>query len=333
MINSSIKILDCTLRDGGYIINWSFGENVITSIIKKLHLAGIDYIECGFLKELEYNKNKSFFSSIKDLEKILNPNQKYTLMVNYGEYDISNFKECNSPNIRIRVAFKKYNQREALEYIQKLKNLGWEVGANPMHTNTYSKEELAYLLEKFNEINPESVSIVDTLGNMYEHQVLDIFRFLDDNLNKNISIGFHSHNAMQLSFSNTKAILNMNLCREIIIDSCTYGMGRGAGNLCTELITKYLNDNYEKNYKIFPVLKIIDNDLKPFYNKTPWGYSTPYYIAAIYGCHPNYATFLVKQKLSDEEIHKIISKISDNKKIIYDENYINELQNRFYQYV
>ena len=248
-------------------------------------------------------------------------------MVNFGEYSIANFSQCENKNIKIRVAFKKHNQEEALDYIQILKNLGWDVFANPMSTNTYTKEELENLILELNKINPYGVSIVDTLGNMYEKDVKDIFELIDSKLNKNIILGFHSHNSLQLSFSNTKALLKMGLKRHLVIDSCLYGMGRGAGNLCTELITKYLNDEKSTNYKILPLLKSIDNDLKPIFAKHSWGYSTPYYIAAIHGCHPNYAGFLAQNKLSDEEIDKILSKIPEEKKTSFDKDLIENLTN------
>ena len=163
------------------------------------------------------------------------------------------------------------------------------------------------------------------MGNIYENQVTDIFKHIDNILDKNIALGFHSHNSMQLSFSNTKELLNLDLDREIIIDSCLYGMGRGAGNLCTELITKYLNDNLQTNYKISPLLRTIDNILKPIYDKKPWGYSTLYYIAAIHGCHPNYATYLGEKNLSNEEIERIMDLIPQEKRTVYDEKLIKTL--------
>ena len=320
-----VKILDCTLRDGGYLIDWNFGEKKIQSIINNLNKSSIDYIECGFLKDVLYDKNKTFFSSIKDLNIFINDKQAYTLMVNYGEYGIEKFEECENKNIKIRVAFKKHNQKEALNYITQLKNKNWDVFANPMSTNTYTKNELENLIKEINSISPYGLSIVDTLGNMYEEDVIKIFEFINQMLDPSISLGFHSHNSMQLSFSNTKALLKMNIKRPLIIDACLYGMGRGAGNLCTELIIKYLNDNHSKNYKILPALKSIDKDLKPIYQKTPWGYSTPYYIAAHYGCHPNYAGFLVQKKFSDEKIDEILSKIPENIKTLYNEDYIKNL--------
>lgn len=315
-----IKVLDCTLRDGGYVIDWNFGLQTIQSIVAGLNDAGIDFIECGFLKECESNPDKTFFNSVG-----IDSFQNAAFMVNFGEYGIENFNQNGAISASIRVAFKKHRQKEALQYIKELVNRGWRVFANPMSTNTYSKDELSELIEEVNRINPYALSIVDTLGNMYEKQVVEIFSFIEMRLNPNIALGFHSHNSMQLSFSNTKALLKMGIKRDIIIDSCLFGMGRGAGNLCTELITKYLNDNYGKNYKILPILKVIDNCIKPFYLEKYWGYSTPYYIAAINGCHPNYAGYLVSKGLPDEEIDKILKQIPEDKKTVFDKEMIKKL--------
>ena len=319
------KILDCTLRDGGYVIDWNFKNKNIQSIMNNLVQAKIDFIECGFLKNCNYISDKTFFSSIEDLKKLIFSDKTYTLMINFGEYEIENFSACEDKNIKIRVAFKKHQQAEALEYIEKLVNLGWDVFANPMSSSTYSKDELENLILKINDITPYGITIVDTLGNMYENQVIDIFQFIDNILNKEIALGFHSHNSMQLSFSNTKALLSLNFDREIIIDSCLYGMGRGAGNLCTELITKYLNDNLQTDYKISQLLRTIDNILKPIYDKKTWGYSTLYYIAAIHGCHPNYATYLGEKSLSNEEIERIMSLIPQEKRTVFDKDFIKTL--------
>ena len=317
-----IKVLDCTLRDGGYIIDWMFQKDCIKSITDNLSRAKIDFIECGFLKECEYNPDKTFFDTP---ERVVLKSGRASLMVNFGEFSSENFQYAYENSPIIRVAFKKHLIKEALEYIQTLKDKGWDVFANPMSTNTYSKEELASLITELNKIEPYGISIVDTLGNMYENDVIEIFKFIDDRLEKNISIGFHSHNSMQLSFSNTKALLKAGIEREIIIDSCVYGMGRGAGNLCTELITKYLNDNCEKSYKIPPILKIITKNLKPIYDKKPWGYSTPYYIAAIHGCHPNYANHLVNLGFTDEKIDEIIALIPEEKKTSFDKELLQNI--------
>lgn len=311
----SFKLLDCTLRDGGYIIDWMFGKKNIQSVLCNLNQSGVDYIECGFLKDCESNEDKTFFAS----PDLVPENYNCTLMVNYGEYPIERFTLCKNKNVKIRVAFKKPKQKEALEYIQTLVSSGWDVFANPMSTNTYSEAELELLLNEINKIKPYGLVIVDTLGNMYQDDVCGIFEFIDKHLAAGIALGFHSHNSLQLSFSNTKALLKMNIDREIVIDCCLYGMGRGAGNLCTELILPYLNENYGGNYELLPILKVLTECINPIYQKTPWGYSTPYCIAAIHGCHPNYATYLKSLDVSDLEIGRILSQIPADKKTVFDE--------------
>ena len=112
----------------------------------------------------------------------------------------------------------------------------------------------------------------------------------------------------------------------MIIDSTIFGMGRGAGNLCTELLTEYINDNYDGNYDIIPILKIIDEQINPIFANTPWGYSVPYYLAAKNHCHPNYAKYLVeKQTVPVEVINNLLKLVPNNKKSLYDTNLIRQI--------
>ena len=322
MNKNNLKILDCTLRDGGYLIDWDFKKDNILKIHQCLCNSGIDYIECGFLKEFGADFNKTFYNTAEELLILTRQYQKYTVMINFGEYSITNFNDCLNENIKIRVAFKKEQCKDALNYIRQLKNRGWDVFANPMSTNTYTRYELKSLIDEINKIEPYGLTIVDTLGNMYENEIADIFKFIDENTDKNLALCFHSHNNMQLSFSNAKEILKLDTQREIILDSCLYGMGRGAGNLCTELITKYLNDNFGYKYDIFNLLENIKNVIMPYYYKKPWGYSIPYYMAAIRGCHPNYASYLVNLGFDETKIDELLAKIPEDKKTTYDEIFI-----------
>ena len=118
----------------------------------------------------------------------------------------------------------------------------------------------------------------------------------------------------------------MNAKRDIIIDSSVFGMGRGAGNLCTELITQYINENIEDKYELIPILEIMDEWIMPIRRKFDWGYSAPYYIAAVNDCHPNYASALInRQTLCIRDINTIIRMIPDSKKHLFDKKLINEL--------
>lgn len=326
---SNIKVLDCTLRDGGYVNNWEFKKNNISKILSNLVNAGIDYIECGFLKPKDYNEDQSLFSRIEQLDSLVSRDShstKYTLMINFGEYDINTIPDCRNKNIMFRIAFKKTQLSEAIEYCKQLKNKGYGIFINPMHTNTYSISELLKLIEQVNTIQPVGFTIVDTTGGMKKKDILTYFYTIISELNDNIALCFHSHNNLQLSFSNAQCLMEICNNRELIIDSTVFGMGRGAGNLCTELITQYINDNYNGHYDIVPILKIVDEQINPIFAKTPWGYSVPYYLAATNHCHPNYAKYLVdKQTVPVEIINKLLQNIPNNKKAGYDVNLIKQI--------
>lgn len=328
-MSNNIKILDCTLRDGGYANEWLFGENSIKTIIENLISSNVDIIECGFLKPIIYNPNKTLFSCIEDLKTQLPKScmtKVFTLMINFGEVDIDDISDCKDPNIALRIVFKKAEITDALEYCHKLKKKGYEIFINPMHTNSYSNEELKSLAYEVNKITPSVLTITDTTGSMSENETLNICEILNKNLSPDISLCFHSHNNLQLSFANALAIIKACKNRNLIIDSTVFGMGRGAGNLCTELIMHYLNDNCNKKYKIPPILKIIDTQISPIYPQKPWGYSIPYFLSAINRCHPNYAKFLSeKNNLPLETIDMLLKKIPEEHKSIFDKELINKI--------
>lgn len=322
-MKNNIKILDCTLRDGGYINDWHFGKDAISSVICNLAKAKIDFIECGFLKDIEYQSEKTVFSDISQLSNFLNNDAKYTLMINYREYPIEKIKTNINSNILLRLAFKKNDYKEALDYAEKLIQKGYDIFVNPMHINTYTDNELLDLVALVNAVKPQYFTIVDTIGAMCESDISRIFYLIDKNLNKNISLCLHSHNNMQLSFSNAQCLMKLCNNRELIIDASLFGMGRGAGNLRTELITQYLNDSYNGKYFILPLLNIVNEQINPIFQKNPWGYSVHYYLAAINNCHPNYAKYLIDKKTVDIEIiNQFLQEIPYNKKLSYDEDVI-----------
>ena len=328
-----INILDCTLREGGYVNNWDFGYQNIRDIISDLTLANIKYVECGYLKQENHSQDSSIFSSISDFMNVIsedNSDTVYTLMINYGEYDISLISDCPSENIGLRIAFKKDEVQEALDYCERVKAKGYKVFVNPMHSFSYSSTEFIDLIEMVNKIEPYALTIVDTTGSMKEKDILSLFYLTDSNLNSDIALAFHSHNGQQLSFTNAQSLIKVSRNRELIIDSTVFGIGRGSGNLCTELIAQYINDNYNGSYDTSAILQIVDNQIKPIYEKSPWGYSVPYYLAATNNCHPNYAKFLSdKDGLSAQTIAEILKQIPDNKKTNFDIELIKELYSNY----
>ncbi|UXJ69544.1 aldolase catalytic domain-containing protein [Lysinibacillus fusiformis] len=326
---SNINILDCTLRDGGYINNWNFGRKTISQIISKLSAANIDIIECGFIDDVEYDSDKSIFNSIESLKKIIEPKNKnvlYVGMIAQPYIPIEKVSDFDGSSIDgIRLTFHENEVDEALVYAKQLIEKGYKVFIQPVGTSSYSDLKLLELVKKVNEIKPYAFYLVDTLGVMYKNDLLRMYHLLDNNLDESILVGFHSHNNLQLSFSNAQELLTLHSKREIIIDSSVFGMGRGAGNLCTELITQYINDNLIYSYDVIPLLEIYDEHLSKINNDVSWGYSIPYYLAATYMCHPNYASYLLnKQTITVKSISKILAKLPIDKRDIYDTDLIEE---------
>ncbi|HFP8864919.1 TPA: 3-hydroxy-3-methylglutaryl-CoA lyase, partial [Enterococcus faecium] len=149
--------------------------------------------------------------------------------------------------------------------------------------------EFLAVIKNVNQFKPYAFYIVDSFGMMKGKDLTRLFYMIEHNLEKDIQIGFHSHNNMQLAYSNAQKLITVQTNRSLIIDSSVYGMGRGAGNLNTELFVEYLNDNAGKKYQLKPLLYIIDEILNSFYQKSYWGYSLPNYISAVHNAHPNYA--------------------------------------------
>jgi len=329
---NNIRLLDCTLRDGGYINNWNFGQKSIKKIIEKLAISNIDIIECGFIRDVEFTNNKSIFNNVETIKEFIKPKNRnitYVGMIDQPYIPIDRIKEYDGTSIDgFRLTFHENEKEieEALAYGKILMEKGYKVFIQPVGTSSYSDESLLELIKKVNKLKPYAFYLVDTLGLMYKNDLLRMYHLIDHNLDESISIGFHSHNNLQLSFSNAQELLMLHTKRNIIIDSSVFGMGRGAGNLCTELVTQYINENIEEKYNVVPLLEIIDEHLSKFSSEPKWGYSVPYYIAAINNCHPNYASYLMnKQTISVKSINTILKQLPLKKRDIYDELYIEDL--------
>ncbi len=326
---NKIKVLDCTLRDGGYVNNWQFGKENIMKILLKLLEANIDIIECGFLTErVTYNEECSKFDTIERVANFLPKdlrNSTIVGMINYGEYSLDNLPDSDGL-FGLRVAFHKKDLEAALEYCKGVFDKGYKLFIQPMVSVSYTDIEFLNLIKAVNEIKPYAFYIVDSFGVMKRNDLMRLYYMVDHNLDEDIFVGYHSHNNMQLSYSNAQALVDMKTQRELIIDASVFGMGRGAGNLNTELFIEYLNDNNDGDYKSKPLLQIIDQVLNNFYLSSYWGYSLPHYVSAVYNCHPNYASYLAdKNTLTVEDISNILGGMTENKKNNFDKVYIDNL--------
>lgn len=332
---NNTKLLDCTLRDGGYINDWNFGFRTIKDLIKKLVSSRVDYVEVGFLRNCEYDRDKVLFNNCAEIMPILpekRGNALFTAMALHNKYDIEKLEPYDGKTIdAIRVTFHDYDIDEGLTFIRKAKDKGYKVFCNPINIMGYSDEMILQLLKKVNQVQPYAFSIVDTFGSMMKSDLQRIYSLVEHNLDKSIVIGLHLHENLALAYSLAQEFIAMKSAeRKSVIDASMLGMGRVPGNLCMELIMDYMNKNQSGTYDVNPVLDGIDDYIIQLKKIEPWGYSTAYALSAKYNLHRNYAEYLLsKGRLRAKQINQILASIEEHKKTTYDEAYIESLYERF----
>lgn len=335
-MRSQIQLLDCTLRDGAYIVDSMFGEAAIKGIITKMGDANIDIIECGWLKDRKYEAGSTFFHIPEDIRSYLgkkNQNSIFVAMIDWNRYDLSQLPSYDGETIdAIRVVFPREHFREGVEFGKIICDKGYRVFFQAADTLAYSDSELIELAKEVNRVKPEALSIVDTFGAMYGSDLEHIVGILDEHITDEIKLGFHSHNNQQMSFANSMQFAKLlEKCnRNGIIDSSLCGMGRGAGNAATELVANYLNRKHHGNYDLNTILDAIDMYMGYFQANYRWGYSTPYFIAGIYCTHVNNIAYLLNNhRANAKDMNNIIGAMSLEDRRHYDYDL---LENKYLEY-
>jgi len=324
-MDKKITLLDCTLRDGAYIVDSRFGDAAIVGIIQKLRDAGIDVIECGWLKDPPHQPGSSFFHVPADAKPYIPGKYAQTLyaaMIDWDRYQVEQLPQNDGSSIdAIRVVFPHGKCCEGAAVGKVIREKGYQVLFQAANTLAYSDDDLRVLAETVNAVNPLAVSIVDTFGAMYAKDLDRIAAILDKELDPGIRLGFHSHNNQQLSFALSMHFADyfQNSERKIMIDASLCGMGRGAGNTATELLASYLNRNCHGSYDMDVILDAIDTYMTRFSEQYSWGYSAPYLIAGMYCCHVNNIAYLQKNhRTNAKDMRNIIAALSPEDRRKYD---------------
>ncbi|MDR1465993.1 MAG: aldolase catalytic domain-containing protein [Treponema sp.] len=321
MINADVRILDCTLRDGGYINDWNFGSWTIRSVVTRLDSAGVDIIECGFLdSRVEYDKDRCLYPDIpsvaKTLATALPKRALLVAMIDYGTFKQDLLVPKSEAVLDgIRLIFKKENIDEALTYAREIKRLGYKLFLNPVALTSYRDMEILQLIDRINEIKPDGMSIVDTYGLMFDNDMKKYIYLIDSNLNPDTALGYHTHNNLQMGNAHCVSFINWNLQRAKIVDSSILGMGKNAGNACTELVGSYIEKIGLKQLDVNHIFECAHTDILKFAVKSNWGYGLDNLLSAIHDCSPNWIKFLMsKHTLSIKSIRAILDSLPFEKR-------------------
>lgn len=336
---NNIKVLDCTLRDGGFCLEDAKKQNIVTKhfsskdiqlIIQKLTMAKLDYVEIGAIEES--GDNKTIFAIWNEIEEAMlyieqykKEYTQYALFFRGPDIPISKIPNCNGesyPIIRLCVRYSEL--KKSLDYCRLLTQKGYKVSIQPMVTMRYSLPEMEYILGEANNMHAYAVYFVDSYGYMQKEDIVRYFEMYDSKLMADIRVGFHGHNNMNSAYANAKTLLEIETQREIILDSCVMGMGQGAGNLQTELIVPLLDHNRHR-YSYDSILDVCDYIDE--YNKfNLWGYSVERLLPAIHKVAYKYAfTLRYKYHFKYTEIDRMLASIPEDLRHRYTQENVERL--------
>ena len=333
----NINLLDCTLRDGGYINDWKWGFAPAKDIIHTLTRAGTDVVEVGFLRNVAgYDANVTVCNTIEELNRLLPPEgqrgaTKYSGMAMRSNYDIAKLSEYSGSGIEIiRITAHDYDIREGMDFAREVKARGYKLAINPINIMGYSDKDILWILDEVNKIHPWQFSIVDTFGSMRRKDLDRIVSLADHNLAPDIRLGLHLHENMALSFCLAQEFIDKHLQRDITVDASLMGMGRIPGNLPIELVADYLNENAAARYDIDELMDAIQDHIAPIKGESQWGYTPAYFLSARYNLHRNYAEhYLHKGDLTNRDINHLLAGIEDGKKTAFDAAYADRLYDEY----
>jgi 4-hydroxy 2-oxovalerate aldolase len=290
MYRPQIKVIDCTVRDGGLMNKWQFEDQFVRNVYHALSEAGVDYMEIGYLSSENAFSRDEYgpwrFCAEEDLKRIIGDTEKkikLSAMADIGriEYDDIPPKSESSLDM-VRVACYVHQIDKAIALAHHCIEKGYETTINLMAVSTVGLRDLNEALEDLNKSKVPIIYLVDSFGAFYSEHIDTLgakyFERMPDK-----TIGIHCHNNQQLAFANTiSAIINgVNF-----LDATLYGIGRGAGNCPLELLLSFLKN---PKFKVRPIIKCIEEDIFPWAKKIDWGYSVPYMVTGVLNQHPRAA--------------------------------------------
>ena len=285
-----IRVLDCTIRDGGLMNDSKFSDDVVRGVYETCVESGVDYMEIGYINSRDQFPPSEFgpwrHCREEDLRRIVGDNDSDLKLAAMADAEKSDYKvdilsADQSVLDMIRVATYIHQIPLALDMIKDAHDKGYETTLNLMAASTVPENEIDEALVLLAKSEVGSVYVVDSFGAMYGEQVdYQMDKFLTAMAGTGKEIGIHCHNNQQLAFANTIAAI---VKGANMLDASIAGLGRAAGNCQMELLIGFLHN---PKYRLRPVLQCIEEHIEPMRSKLLWGYDYPYMITAMLNEHP-----------------------------------------------
>ncbi|MBQ7266186.1 MAG: aldolase catalytic domain-containing protein [Firmicutes bacterium] len=299
-----VKVVDVTIRDGGLVNDFRFSDEFIKALYESNIKAGVDYMEFGYkastelFNEDEYGKWK--FCKEDDIRKIVGDNDtgmKIAVMADVGRTDYKKdiIDKADSAIDIIRVATYLNTIPAAVEMAEYCKAKGYETSINIMAISNAKESDIDDALDVISRSSVDMIYVVDSYGALVPEQIRGIAeKYIEMADATSKTVGIHAHNNMQLAFANTIEALRIGVS---MLDASIYGMGRGAGNCCMELLLRFLKN---PKYNVLPTLDFIEKYiLSLIENGDVWGYDIQYLLTGSLNQHPRTAISFTKDKRKD----------------------------------
>jgi len=288
-----IKVLDCTIRDGGLMNNSRFEDDFVRAVYDTCVQAGVDYMEIGYKGDKRIYSPQEYgawkFCTEDDVRRIVGENKtdlKLSAMADVERTDYHNdiLPKEQSVFDMYRVATYIHQIPAAVDMIKAIHDKGYETTINIMAVSVVSEDELDEALEILSRTEVEVIYLVDSFGSLYSEEVHALSRkYLRYAEAAGKKVGIHTHNNQQLAYANTIEALIMGAS---YLDATLGGLGRGAGNCSMELLLGFLKN---PKFHLRPVLQCLQEHVVPLREKIAWGYDIPYMLTGQLNMHPRSA--------------------------------------------
>ncbi len=303
MFRKEIKVLDCTVRDGGLMNKWQFSKDFVKGVYNSCVEAGVDYMEIGYISSEDQFPRDVYgpwkFCAEDELREIVGENKtntKLSVMADIGRIKFDDIRPKSESVIDLfRVACYDYQIDKAIELAHHVMDKGYEATINLMAVSKVAERRLNEVLDDVAKSRVGTFYLVDSFGSLYSEDIHGLVRKYIDAL-PGKTIGFHGHNNQQLAFANTIECI---ISGANMLDATMLGIGRGAGNCPMELLISFLKN---PKYKLKPILRVIQEHVKPLQKEIDWGYFMPYMITGSQNDHPRSAMAWMESPQKDDYV-------------------------------
>jgi len=290
MYRPEIKVIDCSVRDGGLMNKWQFDDSFVCKVYNAVTDAGVDYMEIGYLSsESAFSRDEVGpwkFCAEKDIQRIIGGREKkikLSAMADIGRIDYDDIPQAPDSSLdMIRVACYAHQVDKGIDLAHHCIDKGYETTINVMAVSTVGLRELDEALDDLSKSRVPIIYLVDSFGAFYSEDIETLAKKYMERL-PGKTIGIHCHNNQQLAFANTISAIITGIN---YLDASLYGIGRGAGNCPLELLISFLKN---PKFKVRPLIEAIEEEILPWAEKIDWGYFIPYMVTGVLNQHPRTA--------------------------------------------